>query len=133
MVAGMVTAMMATAAAPPAALCIRRRRRSLRPARSALRTTGPIGGLPARALSSSPRSDVSSMPGIPCLLPCFRRATVSAGFGGGVAQHAPQLIQCPGALALHRTRRAAKDSRHLVYAQVRPVPQHHACAALGPE
>src|SRR5215470_2295026 len=114
----MATAMMAMAATPPAAARIRRRRRSLMPARSELSATGPIGGSGTSARSSSARSEVSSMLGVPRLVALFPRAPRRAGFGHDVAQQRPQLAQGAGVLALHVARRAAEHRRRLVHAQV---------------
>ena len=102
--AGMAAAITATAATLAAALRAWRRRRSRMPAHSDFCTTGPSGGSCARALSSSVCSDLSSMLGIPCLTVIMEYVAGGAWLGHDVAQHGPEFVQGPGALALHVAR-----------------------------
>ena len=101
---GMAAAITATAATLAAALRAWRRRRRRMPAHSDFCTTGPNGGSCARALSSSLCSDVSSMLWIPCLTVITEHEAGAARLGHDVAQHGPEFVQGPGALALHVAR-----------------------------
>src|ERR1035437_8493630 len=135
--AGAMTDTAATTTAQATMPDARRRRRRLRPATRAFCTTGPMCGSSAVACSSIARSAVpptsgsfvsgSFLPESPCLMPFVRRLIEQVG----IAKHRPQLVQAPGALALHVARRAAEQFRDLVHAQVRPVPHHHDHARLG--
>src|ERR1700683_3213694 len=102
---------------------IRRRLRRRRPAATELATIGPVGGSSATARSSSARSDVSSIRAV-LLLP-------EAGLGTVLLEDRPQLVQAPGALALHVAGRAAQQVRDLLHAQVGPVAHHHHHPHLG--